>query len=186
MKTRGSLLSLSLLLIGFCVAIFAFEDSAVAQQGRKGTGIVPLNEDETRNTLHIREEEKLARDVYMRMHDIWGATVFSNIAVSEQRHMDAVLNLLDKYGIPDPALGEGNFANSDLQKLYDDLIKQGKESLLNAFEVGVIIEETDIEDLQEAIEGTQKADLEKVYGNLLNGSYNHLDAFNYHSDSLAQ
>ena len=50
----------------------------------------------------MREEEKLARDVYLAMDDLWGLRVFSQISWSEQNHMDAVLAVLDKYGVLDP------------------------------------------------------------------------------------
>jgi len=48
----------------------------------------------------------------------------------------------------------------------------------------VIIEEMDIEDLQAAIEATDEPPLDKAYGNLLAGSYNHLAAFLRHLSSL--
>ncbi len=64
---------------------------------------------------------------------------------------------------------------------------QGQRSLLDAFIVGKAIEEMDIDDLEAAkAETSNKADLDNVYGNLLNGSYNHLDAFNAHIASLTQ
>jgi hypothetical protein len=186
MKTRRSLVFLSLLLFTFCIGIFAFEDAGAAQRGQKGIGIVPLTDNEKTTMIYIREEEKLARDVYIKMFELWGATIFSNISVSEQRHMDAVLKLLVKYGLPDPASGNpvGVFTNSDLQQLYTDLVSQGQQSLLDAFMVGRAIEEMDISDVQMAIDETNKVDLKNVYGNLLNGSFNHLSAFNYHIESL--
>ena len=128
---------------------------------------------------YMREEEKVARDVYLSLNDRWNARIFKNIAASEQQHMDAIKNLLDTYSIPDPAAGKGlgEFTNPDLQKLYDDLIQQGSISKAEALRVGVVIEETDIDDLNEAIATTQHNDIRTVYGNLLQGSLNHLDAF---------
>jgi hypothetical protein len=185
MKTRRSLVFLSLLLFIFCVGILAFDDAGAAQRGKKGTGIVALTGAEKATMMYIREEEKLARDVYIRMYELWGAAIFSNISVSEQRHMDAVLNLLVKYGVPDPAAGKGigEFTQA-FQGIYDGLIAQGERSLLDALYVGQAIEEMDIDDLQKAMEETVKTDLDTVYGNLQNGSYNHLDAFNAHIANL--
>ena len=187
MKTKRSLVFLSLLLLTFCIGIFAVDDASAAQRNRKGSGIVSLTDSEKATMIYIREEEKIARDVYIKMYELWGATIFSNISVSEQRHMDAVLNLLVKYGVPDPAEGKavGEFTD-DFQPLYDWLISWGDDSLLDAFLVGQYIEEMDISDLQAAIAETTKADLDNVYGNLLNGSFNHLDAFNAHIASLTQ
>ena len=129
---------------------------------------------------YMREVEKLARDVYLAQYDNWGAWVFSNISVSEQRHMDAIKNLLDRYGVADPVggNGEGVFTDPDIQDLYDDLIFQASFSLVNALEVGVFIEETDIDDLYAALKSTKRRDIKKVYNNLLQASFNHLDAFN--------
>ena len=53
----------------------------------------------------MREEEKLARDVYLTLDDAWDLQVFANIARSEQTHMDAIGTLLTRYGIADPAAG---------------------------------------------------------------------------------
>ncbi|HNY49615.1 MAG TPA: DUF2202 domain-containing protein [Smithella sp.] len=128
---------------------------------------------------YMREEEKLARDVYVTMYNLYGAQIFNNIAASEQRHMDSIKNLLIKYGIPDPVAGNdvGEFTNPDLQALYDQLIIQGKISLAEALKVGVFIEETDITDLDAGIASTTRKDIKNVYSNLLDGSLNHLKAF---------
>ena len=67
----------------------------------------------------MREEEKLARDVYLYMYNEWGLRIFNNIAVSEQRHFEAVGTLLDRYSVEDPAVetGLGEFNNEDLHGL---------------------------------------------------------------------
>jgi hypothetical protein len=127
----------------------------------------------------MREEEKLARDVYIFLYEKWHSRVFNNISVSEQTHMDSIKTLLDRYGISDPAAGKGlgEFANDELQALYDQLILQGSVSLVEALEVGVVIEETDIADLNDGIASTARNDIKTVYSNLLQGSLNHLKAF---------
>jgi hypothetical protein len=143
------------------------------------TSIPPsdLTADETAGLLYMREEEKLARDVYNQMYTLWGQQVFQNIASSEQNHMDQVKLLLDRYGLADPALDPGKFSDPTLQALYDQLIAQGSVSLEEALKVGVLIEQTDIADLQVRLAQTDNADIQLVYNNLLNGSYNHLSAF---------
>jgi hypothetical protein len=146
--------------------------------GTATTVTANLEQYEIDTMLFMREEEKLARDVYLQLHEIWGTPIFANIAVSEQRHMDSVLKLLDKYGLEDSALPAiGGFSDSDLQKLHDSLIDQGKDSQLEALYAGGFIEETDIIDLQNAIDATDKTDIINVYENLLKGSRNHLRAF---------
>ena len=155
--------------------------------GRPGQQAVPqatLGAVEAHHLTYMREEEKLARDVYLFLFDEWGMNVFRNIAAAEQKHMDALKTLLDKYGLPDPILGEGGLTNPEgvftdphLQDLYDQLTTDGSQSLLAALKVGGFIEEVDIDDLVIAMAATEKADLSRVYGNLMSGSENHLRAF---------
>jgi hypothetical protein len=136
-----------------------------------------LSPEEAAALLFMREEEKLARDVYNALHAIWGQPTFTNIASSEQMHMDEIKLLLDRYGLADPALAPGSFTDPDLQVLYDQLVAQGSVSLANALKVGAAIEEIDILDLQERLAQTDNADLQQAFNNLMNGSYNHLNAF---------
>jgi hypothetical protein len=127
----------------------------------------------------MREEEKLARDVYLTLDEAWNLQVFTNIAQSEQKHMDAVLTLLDRYGIDDPAAGNGvgAFTDPELQVLFDQLVVQGSESMEGALRVGAAIEEIDIADLMEATAQTNQTDILRVYESLQRGSENHLRAF---------
>lgn len=153
--------------------------STQASAAKKSSAVVSLTEEEKNDLLFMREEEKLARDVYLTLFEKWGTPVFANIATSEQQHMDAMLILLNTYKLPDPAAATvvGEFVNTELQELYDALIQQGNQSVLEALKVGGIIEETDIEDINAAIETSRLAKIDSVYENLLEGSYNHLRAF---------
>jgi hypothetical protein len=145
------------------------------------TSLQPLSADETAKLLLIREEEKLALDMYQALYERWQLGIFSRIAASEKRHFDAVGALILRYGLPDPAQQiPGVFTNPDIQALYTNLFAQGVISPLDALKVGVAIEERDIEDLKAAIAVTDNKDILTVYGNLLNGSLNHLSAFNNH------
>ncbi len=126
----------------------------------------------------MREEEKLAHDVYVTLYAQWGLPVFQNISQSEQAHTEAVKALLERYGVADPATGTvGTFSNPELQALYTDLVARGSQSLVEALKVGVAIEELDILDLQERLAQTDNADIQQVFNNLLQGSNNHLSAF---------
>jgi hypothetical protein len=140
-----------------------------------------LTPEEAAKLAYIREEEKLARDVYKVLYNLYNVRIFKNIAASEQTHMDAIKTLLDRYGIPDPADAEdGKFSpESGLQTIYNNLITQGQISLIEAFKVGVAIEKMDIEDLKEGIDISKHKDITTVYKNLLKGSENHLAAFEY-------
>ncbi|WP_285519889.1 DUF2202 domain-containing protein [Thermococcus nautili] len=143
------------------------------------TYYAPLSEDEINGLLYMVEEEKLARDVYLTLYNETGLVVFSNIAQSEQTHMDMVLSLIEKYNLtaPDTLNQVGVFHNEELQNLYDQLVQMGSQSTEDALKVGALIEETDIKDLEDWIAKTDNEDIKTVYSNLMAGSENHLRAF---------
>lgn len=123
------------------------------------------------------EEEKLARDVYNALAEKWNGGVFSMIAQAEQQHMDSVSVLLDKYGISYEELPAGEFANAELQALYTELVAKGSLSIAEAYQVGALIEETDIRDLIDLQKVVDNQDILLVFQNLQFGSNNHLNAF---------
>lgn len=132
--------------------------------------------------IYMRLEEKLARDVYLTLGKTYNQKMFVNIPESEQRHMDAVKMLLDKYEIVDPIADNeiGSFTNLDFKKLFDNLVAKGQVSFKDAMLVGKEIEEMDIKDLNKRIEQTENPDIKDVYENLKEGSENHLRAFTKH------
>lgn len=158
-----------------------------SNQGSRGLNgyieITPVNTEELSTSdiealIFMREEEKLAHDVYAVMYDLWGLPIFNNISRSEQAHTGAVQYLLDSYGIPDPASDElGIFTDPTLQALYTELVDRGSQSLSDALLVGAAIEEIDILDLQDRLADTENSSIQQVFTNLLRGSYNHLNAF---------
>lgn len=159
-----------------------FTSVAFADNGNNSEPVAELlSEEEVRTIQFMREEEKLARDVYLMLDREWGTQtrVFANIAESEELHTSSVEYLLDKYDIEDPVLHDeiGLFTHPELQALYDELIARGMNSLIDALFVGGLIEEKDMVDIVEAIEGTDERSLILVYSNLLDGSENHLRAF---------
>lgn len=135
-----------------------------------------LSEAEIAGLLYMREEEKLARDVYVTLFDTWGYKMFSNIAQSEQTHTEAVRDVLEKYAVNDPVTDDavGVFVNVALQQLYTELVVRGQASLVEALKVGALIEDLDISDLQKEIATADNQDVIFVYENLLRGSRNHL------------
>ena len=151
----------------------AMDDAVTAMQAST------LDENEIEGILFMREEEKLARDVYAQLYEMWGTNIFANIASSEQTHTDAVKSLIDKYGLDDPAGSEdvGVFTNSILQQLHDELVEQGSVSEVEALKVGAAIEEIDIIDIEKYVAQTDNEDIQLVYENLIKGSRNHLRSF---------
>ena len=147
-----------------------------------------LSAAEEATLLHMREEEKLARDVYVVMFDAWADKVFLNISRSEQGHMNAMLKMLLKYEVADPVVDDktGAFTDPAFAALYTDLVGRGDGGLLEAFLVGGYIEELDILDLEAALAETNKLSLTNAYSNLLAASRNHLRTFVGHVRSLGE
>ena len=138
-----------------------------------------LSVEEKDGLIFMREEEKLARDVYTTLYEKWKLPIFSNISQSEQTHTEAVRTLLVKYEVADPVTDDsvGVFVNSNLKKLYTDLIARGILSVEEALTVGALIEDLDLADLKRYINATDNDDVKLVYENLMRGSRNHLRSF---------
>lgn len=144
----------------------------------KISSTIVLTQTEKDDLKFLREEEKLARDVYLFSYNKYQISIFNSISQSEQKHMDSVLGLLTKYGISDPASTEiGVFVDKDLQSLYNSLTAQAGISSIEALKVGATIEDLDINDIDHFIANTTKSDLLSVYDNLTCGSKNHIRSF---------
>lgn len=192
MKIRTALIGISLT-IAFAAATWAQNGPGYRNRNlnrnpdcrtcTSSTSLQELGDPEIVALFYMREEEKLAMDVYTALYQKWELSIFSNIAESEERHFDAIGTLIARYGLDDPAQSEpGIFSNQEIQDLYDGFIAEGIGSIGSALDVGVAIENKDIEDLRNAISATDNPDILSVYGNLLNGSYNHLAAFNSYQE----
>jgi hypothetical protein len=138
-----------------------------------------LTDGEITSLKFMREEEKLAHDVYTKLYEIHGQNVFNNISNSEQTHTDAIGELLKAYGIEDPYTSEvGVFVNDELKTIYDALIAQGDDNLVEGIKVGATVEELDIKDIQEAIDNNiTQSQIITIYESLMKGSRNHLRSF---------
>ncbi len=138
-----------------------------------------VSDNERMFLLQMREEEKLARDVYDYLFERWGMRVFENISSSEQTHMNAIGVILSKYNIPDPVINDvrGEFTDENIKELYIKLTTMGETSLTSALTVGATIEDLDIFDLNNAMANSDNIDILFVFGNLKKGSENHMRAF---------
>ncbi len=138
-----------------------------------------LADEEAADLVFMREEEKLARDLYISFDEKWGGAIFALIATSEQRHMNAILRKLVKYDLTDPVAGNGigEFTSDEVQALHDELLEDGLASELAALKVGGYVEEIDIVDNLQAATTATREDLDRVYEALTCGSRNHLRAF---------
>ena len=144
-----------------------------------------LTEVQKDRLFFIYQEEKVARDVYIYLGNLYpDENTFAFIQNSEQRHMDAAEKLCIKYGIDismvdESELDYGVFHVDFLQELYETAIEMGDtEFLVDALKVGKLVEETDIGTLTETIdEMDMPDDIIRTYEILREGSYNHLEAY---------
>ncbi len=178
------------LIVAVLIAVVSFSVTAQGAGGNTGfsggietalqsVDTQPLSVSEKEGILLMREEEKLARDVYLTLYEKWNLRTFTNISRAEQTHMDSMKILIDRYDLTDPMTTDkiGVFTNPELQKLYDDLVSEGSSSLESAVKIGAAIEDLDIYDLRRLMETADNDDILIVYQNLLKGSRNHLRAF---------
>ncbi len=153
-----------------------------------------LNEDQKFSLAFMWHEEKLAYELYLELNKIYPSKKLENIAnKSEIRHMEAVERLIEIYDINITNLKDytieysaselssmevGKFAIESIQNLYDSLYAKGIRSAQDSFEVGCMVEVTDIIDLDRHIEEVQaKQDLVDTFVFLRKGSYNHYWVF---------
>ena len=170
---KNYLLSAFAVLVLFGFSMTSCGDEEIIQEK-----IPELTQVEIEDLQFLREEEKLARDVYAHLGNIYDHIIFDNIGASEQRHVDFVLEIMDKYQVEDKGTDEaGIFNNPDIQSLYNSLIDQGEQSLLDALIVGATIEDLDINDLDNNMTNTMNEDLLGLYQLLQCGSRNHIRAF---------
>jgi hypothetical protein len=95
--------------------------------------------------------------------------------------MNYIASLLIKYKQSNPTTGKaaGVFVNKDIQALYNTLTAEGSAGMLEAFGVGVKIEDVDIASLKELLLKPMPADVKAALELLLAASYNHLEAFTF-------
>ena len=180
-KNYFSNIAATLLLAALVLALTA---PAMAQYQPAGSGygittiVQPLTAEELKSMQFMREEEKLARDVYKALFEKWNLVVFRNISAIEETHFTAIGTLLTRYGAVDPAQSiAGFYTDQALNALYNQLLAKGMQSAQDALVVGISIEKKDIADLESALNTATKFDIKRVYNSLMNGPFNHLVAF---------
>jgi len=140
-----------------------------------------ISENEKAGILLMREEEKLARDIYQALDEKWDQVPFSHISEAEIYHMSQMKLLIDKFQLSDPVSKNGDkrgvFVNTRLKNLHDELLIAGNTSLEAAFRAGAKVEEVDIRDLKAEKAKSGNADIISTYTFLIHASENHLRAF---------
>jgi len=140
----------------------------------------------TSQLTYLAEEEKLALDLYVLGESLYSSQVFSNISRSETTHQTSVRQLLVTYGVPDPSAGQapGVFVDPAIQTLYTALAARVATSEAEAAQVGILVEQTDIADLRDALASSPPEDVATVLTRLEAASQNHLRAFTRYVDRV--
>lgn len=189
------------------IALLSLSLAAFAQGpgGGSGTGGGPsLDAAEEVHLLFMRAEEKLAHDVYLALGaEFPDYAVFSNIMKSEAKHVESMIDKLEHFGLTDPNIidGPGEFNADNFGEYFTDNynaltnLDAAASPLLLALKNGALIEELDMHDIiycpevivdavddiideyECGMEYTDEKILIRSYGNLLEGSRNHLRAF---------
>ncbi len=187
------------------VSVMAASGAAYAAPGgNNGGGNTGLDATEASHLTFMREEEKLARDVYLTFANQYpNQGVFSNIATtSEQTHTDTMRDKLAQYNLPDPN-PNANDLPAELGQFYGEewgwyftekfgvLTNWGMNSELDALYAGAFIEELDMHDIAVCpqvmtdngygetcgLSYTDEAGLQNAYSSLIDGSESHLRAY---------
>jgi len=140
------------------------------------------NNSAIQNSLaYMYDEERLAKEVYLAIYQRQPVQQLSKIASkAEGKHIDAVKDLAQRYGVATPYQQAGRYRSSHIQSLYNELYAKGIRSQKDALEVGCIVEVVDVDDLNKYISEAQQAnaqDVVQTYDFLRKGSYNHYWAF---------
>ena len=168
------------------------------------TGVTGLDATEASHLTFMREEEKLARDVYLTLANLYpDQQAFSQIGTrSEQTHTDTMRDKLDQFDLPDPnpntnelPASIGVFTGEEWGWYFTEkfalLTTKGAVSELDALYVGALIEELDMYDIVICpqvmvdrgyaspcgLEYTDERSLQTAYSALVSGSESHLRAF---------
>ena len=168
--------------------------------------LAALDANEETHLTFMREEEKLARDVYLTLADMYpNASVFQNIAEgSEQTHTDTMRDKLAQFNLPDPNPNTNNlpgsigvFTGADYGAYFTEkfniLVNWGSNSELDALYAGAFIEELDMHDIimcpkivsdlkgiaedECGLGYTDERPLINAYSSLLDGSESHLRSY---------
>lgn len=166
------------------MAAFMLVGCAKEETGN-GSQVLELTAVEQQDLSYLREEEKLARDVYLYNKELYGLNIFGNISSSEKTHMDKVLELLELAGLEDPMKSNsiGEFNNAELAVLYTELTEQSSVSIVEALKVGALIEDLDIDDIERMITHTSNETVLTLYANLVCGSKNHIRSYTRNLES---
>jgi hypothetical protein len=175
-----------------------------AQDDLSTAEVSGLDATEASHLTFMREEEKLARDVYLTLAELYpDQKVFNQIATrAEQTHTDTMRDRLDQFNLLDPNPNTNNLPDSlgvftgdewgwYFTEKFELLTTMGKESEIAALYVGALIEELDMHDIAVCpqvmidrgfsspcgLQYTDEPAIQTAYSALISGSESHLRAY---------
>ena len=80
----------------FLVLLTSIMLSNCSDDDNDNVALIPLSQTEINDLKFLREEEKLAHDVYLFSFEKYQINIFNSISQSEQTHTESVLALLNK------------------------------------------------------------------------------------------
>ncbi len=132
-----------------------------------------ITETEAGDLQLLREEEKLARDLFRDWSD--RSELFGAVAHSKQLHFEIVGALLQRHQVTDRTLGgEGLYVFPQLQTLHQELLARGGSTELEALAAGAELHERDLVGLEEAAGRSQLEDVRASLAEIQRGARNHL------------
>lgn len=137
----------------------------------------PLSADEIEFLFAIREDEKVARDLYTSFSALYPASVqIAKIKTAEDSHIACIEAVLDYYEISYPAMtATGVFEDAERQALYNDLVDKSA-TLLETFGTMAVIEEETVLAYKSVQSEITNENISLVVANMIKASSNHLKA----------
>ncbi len=178
----------SVILPGLLILLFNGEPAIAVEHIPELAGAIPLNTREAETLVLMREDEKLARDVYHAFYTYWRQASWLEAMQRRQARMNRIASLLQQYELPDPLpdTRPGSFPSPELAELYTQLVKRGAQSYIDAVDVCIQIEQLDIADLQAAILESRHETLDQSYQVLLESSRYTLDQMSHMRQIVAR
>lgn len=140
--------------------------------------MIPLTECEIEGIVLVREERKLASDLFSELYDTWDFEIFKLISQSEQTYMDEIKELIDKFNIEDPVKdnSRGIFTSPYIKKLYSNLVEKGNKSAYESVRIAATLEDLSIKDLNDLLELSTKKEIITLYNSLRMASIGYIRA----------
>ena len=139
-----------------------------------------LTQDQIDDLEDLYEEEKLRKDVYSTFDDIWDSDILEELEKSAEDSMDEIEDIFDEYDLDLPVLSDeaGVFEDEELEDIYDSIIEDGENSLEDALDSSLDLENGDVDSLEDLLKGDDVPDdIEELYSDLLKDSKDSIKIF---------